>query len=488
MTGNVLLIVVDQLRADLLHGGLAAVAPTPNLDAFSTGAAAFRRHHTVAMPCSPSRASLLTGQYVMNHRVTDNGAPLARRHANLATEVRKLGLEPLLFGYTDTQPDPAGMAALDPARRTYTAAMPGFVEVVEMREEAWRWLGHLRAKGYDVPDSGADDAARLYRPVDGRLGGPALYRAEDSDTAFLTDETLRALDVRKGRPWFAMLSYIRPHPPFVAPAPYNDLVAPGDIPPPIAGRPDHAFVDAYFSGPSAVKMFWGFDGDHDRLDAETTALLRAAYIGLVAEVDAHIGRVLDWLAASGQADDTLVVITSDHGELLGDHGMWGKRAPFNGATHVPLLLRDPRAGEGRVIERLTESVDVAPTILDWLGAEPPASMNGRSLLPYLTDGAAPPGRQAAFAEFELGDPVAPTRYQTAWDLPADRCRAAVMVSDDWRYGHFAGGVPPMLFNLADDPDEATDLARDPAAAAVVSDLRAEMLTWRMENAAPPLLP
>jgi len=482
---NVLLVVIDQLRADVLRGGLAAFAPTPNLDALASASAVFADHHTVTAPCGPARASLLTGQYAMNHRAIRNGAPLLARSANLATEARKLGYEPLLFGYTDIQPDPADLAPRDPARRSYTQVIPGFVEVVEMREEAWRWLAHLRAHGYDVPDAGAPDFDRLYRPEGGVLGGPALYRAEDSDTAFLTDRFLEQMDVRKASPWFALLAYIRPHPPLVAPAPYHAAVDPGRLPPPAAPGPDHPFVRAYFSGPGATGLYHGFDGDHARLDPATTARLRAIYLGLVMEVDRHVGRVLDWLEATGQAERTLVVVTADHGDMLGDRGMWGKHTVFAEASHVPLIIRDPLGGAATAVGDPTESVDVAPTVLDWLGARPPASMDGRSLLPCLRGERPADPRRETFFEVELGDPEAPTRYERAWRLPARRCRAAVLADARWRYVSFGDAAPPMLFDLATDPGAARDVAPDPAYAAARIEMAERLLAHRMRFAAEP---
>ncbi len=380
---NVLFIVIDQLRADVLNGALAGFAPTPNLDAFAASAISFGNHFSVTAPCGPSRASLLTGLYAMNHRAIRNGTPLASHHTNLALEARKLGHEPLLFGYTDVQPDPTGRPAADPDNYVYENVLPGFREIVEMRlEYGAEWLGHLRARGYDVPDAMSPDLMRLYRPQGGVFGNPALYSAEDSDTAYLTDRTIAALSVRKAHPFFAHVTYVRPHPPLVAPAPYHNLVDPTALPTPVAEVPDHAFVEAWFSAPSQKDMFWDFDGDCRALDAETIAKLRATYLGLVAEVDHHFGRLMSFLKDSGLDDDTLVVVTGDHGEMLGDHGMWGKDTVFDPAYRVPLMIRVPGARGGR-IEALTESVDVTPTILDWLGADLPPVFDGRSLLPFV---------------------------------------------------------------------------------------------------------
>ena len=133
---NVLFVVIDQLRADCLYGALAAHVALPNLRALMADGVSFRNHYSVVNPCGPSRASMLTGQYAMNHRATRNGTPLPHDTPNLATEVRKAGWLPLLFGYTDSAQDPRVHAPGDPALRSYEEVMPGFREAVEMRNEA----------------------------------------------------------------------------------------------------------------------------------------------------------------------------------------------------------------------------------------------------------------------------------------------------------------------------------------------------------------
>lgn len=171
---NVLYIVIDQLRADVLSGVLSGHVPTPNIDALAAAGAVFENHFTVTLPCGPSRASLHTGQYAMNHRSIRNGTPLASWHTNIALEVRRLGYEPLLFGYTDTSVDPRGRDPNDPDLATCESVLPGFREIVEMRwETAEQCTAHLRSLGYSVPDSAPGmNLTALYRPVDGTLGGP----------------------------------------------------------------------------------------------------------------------------------------------------------------------------------------------------------------------------------------------------------------------------------------------------------------------------
>ena len=149
--GNVLFITIDQLRADLIAGPLAGFAPTPNLDRLAATGTRFDSHFTVTVPCGPARASLLTGLYAMNHRSVRNGAPLARHHATIATEMRRAGYEPLLFGYTDTTPDPTGMDPEDPDLTIYEGVAPGFRELVEMRLEAGlEWPAWLASRGHAV--------------------------------------------------------------------------------------------------------------------------------------------------------------------------------------------------------------------------------------------------------------------------------------------------------------------------------------------------
>ncbi len=428
----------------------------------------------------------------MNHRSVRNGTPLARHHTNLALEARKAGREPLLFGYTDTALDPAGRHPADPDLATYEGLMPGFAEALRMRLEtgSHAWLAHLKARGYELP---ADDLD-LYRAVDpdgrGRLDAPTLYRAEDSDTAFLTDETLKALSVRRAEDWFAHVCYIRPHPPLAAPAPWNALIDPEAVP--LAGgresveaeRAGHPFLDAYFAEPRETSLHVGFDGRLDRMPEADRRTLRALYLGLAAEVDHHIGRLLAWLSESGQLDETLVIVTSDHGEMLGDRFMWGKASPFEPAWHVPLIVRDPRrrASAGAVVEAFTESIDLAPTILDWLGLAPPAAFDGRSLLPFLEGRTPADWRDHVFLELDFGDPLAPTALQRSLGLDLAEANLAILRERRFKYVHFNGGLPPMLFDLESDPGEINDLAADPGYAPELMRLARRMLDHRMAHA------
>ena len=472
---NILLIVIDQFRADLLDGPLADVAGLETLRALAADSAMFRRHYTVVTPCGPSRVSLLTGQYAMNHRAVRNGTPLRHDTPNLARALRAGGYDPLLFGYTDTTQDPRVLPEGDPRLTSYEELMPGFTEVVRMRQETddREWRDHLRARGYAVPDGMA-----LYVPEGDHIAAPARYRAEDSDTAFLTDRFLQHM-AGQGPGWCAVLTYIRPHPPLMAPAPYNTRVDPAAVPPPVQPRDNaaHPFVAALRAARPASGMVEGFPDLPDT--PETVAQLRALYLGLAAEVDHHIGRVLDWLEESGQSDHTILAVTADHGEMLGDHGLWGKGTFHDAAFHVPLMIRVPGQG-ARVIEGMTESIDVAPTLLDYAGLPAPVTMDGRSLRPLVEGRAGAAAKAVSFSEHDFGDPVSPTRLQAALGLPADLANLAVLRTDRHRLVHFAGPLPQVLFDM-EDAGETRDIAALPQSDAFCLDLSRRMLCHRMAH-------
>ena len=482
---NLLFITLDQLRADVLFGALHGIVPTPAFDRLMAEGTTFTQCFTAAVPCGPARASLLTGLYAFNHRGIRNGAPVAAHHATLGTELRRAGVEPLLFGYCDMAADPTSQAPNDPDNATYELPARGFREIVEMRFEApLAWTGYLRSMGYDLPAPQPERWFDLYRPSGDGPRAPAFYHAEHSDTAFLTNRTLEALEARRDGPWCAHLTYIRPHPPLVAPEPWNQLAVAESVPRPTAppDDPAHPFRTAWFSAPAQQSLFWGFDGQCERLSPADIADLRAVYLGLVAEVDHHLGRILDWLDVTGQAENTHIVLLSDHGEMLGDQGYWGKDNVLSPAHHVPLVFRGPGVAAGNVIKDVISTVDVAPTILELLGVVAPTAMDGDSLYHLLVNGHSDSLRGMALSEIDLANPGVPTRFERALDLDPLSANAAILRDRTHTLVHFNGGLPPMLFDRLNDPEERCDIAATTTGAAEVARLRAALLDLRMRRA------
>ncbi|MGB3242921.1 MAG: sulfatase-like hydrolase/transferase [Sulfitobacter sp.] len=484
---NVLFIVMDQLRADCVFGELAEHLDLPNLRALMADAVTFQRHYSVVNPCGPARASLLTGQYAMNHRSVRNGTPLRHDVPNVATEMRKAGYLPMLFGYTDTSQDPRHFHANDPALRTYEHPLPGFQEVLEMRfEMSYPWRSHLMNQGYAF-----DTYADVFRPAapDGgmpKINDPALYRAADSDTAFLTNRFLDTMPGYKGQNWFAHLTYIRPHPPLVAPAPFNEMYDPAKIPLPIRlADPEDEIANHAFFGPTITsKTPAGIVVGFPELEAtdDTIQTLRSLYFGLIAEVDLHIGRVIKFLKDSGQYEDTLIIVTADHGEMLGDRHSWGKFTVHDAAYHVPLIIRQPgnAARAGTIMSQPTETIDITPTILEWSGQAVPNSMDGRSLLPLLRGEAPGDWRTYTVSEFDFSEPEAPTIWETMLGTgPSD---SSLMILRDTRFTlvQFAAELPPILYDH-EAGGEAKNVAAQPDYQADLNRLTRLMLQHRMKN-------
>lgn len=485
---NVLFIVIDQLRADCIFGALADHVQTPNLTALMADAVTFTRHFSVVNPCGPSRASLLTGQYAMNHRSVRNGTPLRHDTLNVATQMRKAGYLPMLFGYTDTAQDPRAYHPDDPALRSYEYPMNGFHEVVEMRfEMSFPWRSHLINQGYDF-----DTYAEVYKPVapegrSPRINDPALYRAEDSDTAFLTNRFLEVMPAYSAASWFAHLTYIRPHPPLVAPAPYNDMYDPDTLPLPTRlATPEEETANHPFFGPTiAAKTPAGNVVGFDGLATTDTNIqtLRALYLGLITEVDHHIGRVVKFLKDSGQYDDTLLIVTADHGEMLGDHHSWSKFTVHDAAFHTPLIIRQPdnAARAGAVVTQPVETIDITPTILDWVGQEVPNSMDGRSLLSLLAGDVPEDWRDASFSELDFSEPLSPTLWERSLKTgPADSS-LCILREDRFTLVEFAADLPPILYDHEGD-GEARNVASHPTYQTELNRLGRKMLRHRMRNA------
>jgi arylsulfatase A-like enzyme len=474
---NLLLITADQWRADCLSAEGHPVVRTPHLDALAGRGVRFRRHFAQATPCGPSRASLHTGMYALNHRSVTNGTPLDARHTDLAAELRRGGRRPVLFGYTDLSHDPRGLAAGDPRLCTYESVYPSFEIGLYLPEDNAAWLDHLERRQGRRPS--------LDELFGGPLGAPAPYAAEDSETAFLADAFLSWLGRREDdRPWCAHLSFLKPHPPLVAPAPWHALHHPDEVPAPVRAATleqeaaAHPWLAAKLRRPLSESWYG------KPLDAREATIrqVRALYYGLIGEVDHHLGRILAALEGRGERDETLIVFTSDHGEMLGDHWLLGKDGFFPQAFHVPLIIVDPavRASRGRLVEAFTEHVDLMPTLLERLGREVPLQCDGRSLLPWLAEEPPSGWREAAHFEHDFRD-VETRDFERALGLPSERCALAVRHGAGSAYVHF-NGLPPLCYDLAQDPEQLHSIASDPLRAPEVLAQAQAMLNWRMDMA------
>jgi arylsulfatase A-like enzyme len=482
---NILLVTADQWRGDCLSAMGHPQVRTPHIDRLAGEGVLFRRHYAGAAPCSPARATLYTGLYQMNHRVCRNGSPLDARFDNLALAARRAGYDPTLFGYTDTAPDPRGMDPGDPHLTTYEGVLPGFSVRQLLPEHERQWLSWLRSRGRD--DATSRD---IHVPAGAARGSisdaPTAYSADETQTAFLAGEFIRWLGEQEGR-WFAHISFLRPHPPFSVPEPFNRMF-PADEGPGFARAASREVEEAShpylaYAMPLLDKgsFIHGAEGPVSDWTAADFAAIRAIYYGMIAEVDAQVGRIRRALEEAGAWENTLVIFTSDHAEMAGDHWTLGKGGFFDGSYHIPLIIRDPAAGaaEGRAVDDFTSAADIFPTLCERLGVEPANGLDGRSLLPFIMGGDAAGWRDTAFWEFDFRD-IAHGGAERHFGLASNACNLAVIRDARYKYVHFAA-LPPLLFDLADDPMELRNLAADPAFASIRLAYAEKLLSLRARH-------
>lgn len=496
---NVLFITVDQWRGECLSYLDHPHVKTPNLDALAADSTTFKRHFAQATPCGPSRACLYTGMYMQNHRSVLNGTPLDSRHTNVALEARKHGYEPMLFGYTDISLDPRKFGDGKTVPGGYEGVLPGMDSAYALTGNWKPWLDELRAKGYEIPD-GPD---KIFDPIQATKGScgkgktfhPARFKAEDSNTAYLTDKVIEYTTQNQETAWFAHVSFFSPHPPFIAPEPYNSMYEADEMPLPIRqASPEkeaaqHPWLAHYLYNQSGAGFSLGEDSKHNlAISDKDLRQIKATYFGMMSEVDAQIGRLINHLKELGCYDDTLIVFTSDHGEHLGDHWMFAKYSYFDQTFHIPLIIRDPskKADEhrGAVVDAVTESVDIMPTILGSIGAAAPNQCDGHSLLSFCRGLEPQNWRQEYHAEFDLRSPYG-NEESNPLELNSNQCMANIVSGDRYKYVHFTA-LPPLFFDRVDDPNEFQDRASDPCYRDLMIEYAGKMLSWRMEHDDPAL--
>jgi arylsulfatase A-like enzyme len=456
---NVLFITLDQFRGDSYGAAGHSLVRTPSLDRLAADGVRLARHYSQAAPCAPGRAALYTGTYQMNNRVVANGSPLADRFDNVARLARRAGYVPTLFGYTDQGLDPTcATGPDDPRLDNYDGILPGFVVGHYLPESQETWVQYLRDLGYDVPFGWAP-----------ALRGESDRPAEHSLTGFLTGKFLDWLEVQE-EGWFAHVSFLRPHPPYAAAGEYSRRYDPADVDLPIAPLPAEHRHPLH-------EIALGVAASAAPREEEAMRRLRAQYFGMISEVDHHLGRIMARLVERGEYEDTLIIVTSDHGDQLGDHGLIEKLGFFPQSYHVLGIWRDPRmTSQGRVLAQFTENVDIAPTLADALGVEVPASFDGRVLTPLL-QGRDVPWRTSAHYEWDYrGFLLGGERQPWPYDRSLSRHNLGVALNDDAAYVQFGDGTY-LCFDLAKDPSWRTpcdDTAR-------VLRCAQEMLVWRQEH-------
>ncbi|MFQ5809762.1 MAG: arylsulfatase [Armatimonadota bacterium] len=433
---NLILIMTDQHRGDCLGCDGHPVCETPNLDELARGGARFPHAYTATPSCIPARTSLFTGMNQWSHGQLSMVGRIEREHAHtLAGELTAAGYQTRAVGKMHVFPQRKSWGfehvLLDESSRRETA---GFVS------DYHRWFEANKDGAYGYRDHGIDWNSWMARPSH----VPEHLHA----TNWTAMEGINFIETRDPtRPFFLFLSFCRPHSPYDPPQHYYDrYVGRDDLPEPPVGD----WADIYAHLEETENIVSPHRAQRSRVETDRG---RAAYWGSVTHIDAQIGHFLYHLGAWDLADNTFVMFTSDHGDMLGDHHLWRKTTPYEGSARIPFIVCPP-AGMGidgrQAVDPVVEIQDVMPTLLDAAGVPIPDAVDGRSVLPLMR------GDTAGWRDYILGEhttALGETYYVT------DGHEKLVWLSRQNRL---------LFFNLDDDPQEERDRASDPAAADRVS--------------------
>jgi len=220
-------------------------------------------------------------------------------------------------------------------------------------------------------------------------------------------------------------------------------------------------------------------------DPKKLARLKASYFGLMSEVDDNLGRLFDYLKRNEHWQDTLIIFTSDHGEQIGDHWLLGKMGYFDQSYHIPLIIYDPSPKadltRGTSLGGFTENVDLMPTLLRWLDLEIPVQCDGKSLISTVRNGEFPSNwRTEAHWEYDFRNVSRGESLEQTLGLTQHQCSLNVLRGHDYKYVHFTN-LPPLFFDLGEDPAELVNRAEDRAYQSRVLEYSQKMLSWRMNH-------
>jgi len=408
--------------------------------------------------------------YLHNHRSGTNGTPLDRRFSNWALIARQAGYDPSLFGYTHTAMDPRGVPEDHPGLQSDEGILPGINPVIDMATHCPDWRQFLIEKGYELPeiDGATYGMKKTHQNNDSQFPTPAAFSADHSDTRFLVEKAKEYIADQK-KQWAVHLSLRAPHPPWVAPSPFNEMYDPETMPVTVR-QPDpetektlHPWLSSHLSS--------GRNQSHE--DDLRHRHLQASYYGLMSEVDDNMGRLINWLKETGQWENTLFIFTSDHGEQMGDHWLYGKSGFFNQSYHIPLIIHGPGV-KPQVREEFTEHVDIMPTILEFLGLPVPRQCDGASLVPILKEGKPENWRTEVHYEYDFRH----SEYESTLGVEMESAILNVVRDNDYKYVHFVD-MPELLFDLQKDPDELINIAgRHPQ---IVGQYARKLLSWRLRT-------
>ncbi len=442
---NVLFLICDDLNCDIGCYGHALVK-TPNIDSLAARGVRFPHAYCQYPLCGPSRASFMTGMYP-DQTLVQRNAIYIREHVPNVNTMSQMFRD---AGYFATR-----------IGKIYHYNVPKHVGTGG-HDDPYSWDQTINPRGRDK-----DEEGKIFSLVPGSFGGTLSWLAADGSDAEQTDgiaatEAARVLErhAKAKTSFFLAVGLYRPHTPYVAPKKYFDMYPLDQIKVP-------QIPDGYLESiPSAARKSLTRKKDQVNLDPELARKAIQAYYASISFADAQLGRILAALDASGLAENTIILFTSDHGYHMGEHGHYQKTTLFENAARVPLIMAGPGISKAQSAGTLAEMVDFYPTLAELTGLPAPRYLSGVSLAPALRDRSAMPRKSAL------------TQYANGYSI-----RTA-----DFRFTQWgpAGAEGIELYDHRNDPGEMKNLAHDPDYAATIDEL-VEVMKTRIANAqqAPP---
>lgn len=433
---NVVLIVTDQQRFDTIEAHGNPVIKTPVLNQLSRTGVHFDRAYTPCPVCVPARYAMLTGQMPHQTNCVDN-EPSEFRPSIMQT-LAEHGYQTFGIGkmhFTLAEPSVPKHDALDAfiGKNTNLAEKWGFdLRMTSECDDADDYKTFVRNSGFShVADATGERSEMYYIPQ------VAQVPAEKTETAWVASQSIRHLENRdRERPFFLMTSFQSPHPPFVAPFPWYKLYRCADMPLP-------KMPDDY----TGLLTLWNkFQNRYKYMDQginkNLLRTMKAFYYASISFIDYNIGQLFSYLHSEKLMDDTLIIFSSDHGELLGDYNSFGKRCFLDSAARVPLIIRYPGCPHNHCVEQPVSLVDIFPTILDFCGlTQTDVSCSGESLINIAS------GKSQ--------------RRQIHGQFQREGLASYMIIEGDYKYIYSAPDRKELLFNHRTDPLETRNLAMNP---------------------------
>lgn len=428
---NIILMTTDQHRGDCLGIEGHPVVQTPNLDWLARTGTRFRRAYSECPSCIPARRSLMSGQSPAAHGMVGMTSVPWDPPYTLAGELGRAGYQTQLVGKLH----------FSPPRKRY-----GF-DHMQLADGAHHATGPTAAPNDYTEWLTATTDIKTVEPgvahgvaANGWVGRPSHLPEHLTHTFWCITKAMEFLEKRDPEaPFFLNISFIDPHPPLTPPAFYYDRYINMDLPSPVVGDWAPQF-DAPEKGLDII-------GSRVSVDEQTMKQARAGYYGLINHVDDQVGRLVDYLRRHRLLDDTMIVFTSDHGEMLGDHNMYRKTYPYEASARVPFFVR-PAAGMDCLPETVSERPvglqDVLPTLLNAAGTDIPKEVTGSSLLPLMRNASDVTWRDALHGE-----------HAGHYDYAEG---AHYLVDERFKYIWFSQTGREQLFDLDSDPNELHDLS------------------------------